>query len=259
MLRRAVTVTPLIELRPREALFHADGGWFSANWHFSFDTYHDPQNAGFGDLRVFNDDRLVPGAVWPMHPHRDIEGITYVAEGMFEHADSMGNGGVLPPGSVQRATLGSGMMHSERNHSTTEPLRFIQMWVMPAQRGLPPSVQQQSFSEDERRNVLRPVLVPAPGFGGPGAPSDPKAVTVHQDAAVYASLLDEGASLVHRFRDGFGGYLFIVNGGLELGRDGERAELDAGGAAKIGHEPSIELRGRDGGAELLLVETRLRQ
>jgi len=112
----------LIEIRPRDTIYRADGGWFRARWHFSFDRYYDPANMGWGDLRVFNDDTLMPGAVWPMHPHRDIEGITYVAEGTFEHADSHGNGGVLSPGSVQRLTLGSGMMHSERNHSATEPM-----------------------------------------------------------------------------------------------------------------------------------------
>ncbi len=132
----------MIQVRSKEEIYHKEGGWFAANWHFSFDEYYDPQNMGFGTLRVFNDDRLVPGAVWPMHPHRDIEGLTYVVEGTFEHSDSMGNGGVLAAGSVQRATLGSGMMHSEMNHSKTEPMRFIQMWIMPRERGLPPSVEQ---------------------------------------------------------------------------------------------------------------------
>ncbi|MEP6679978.1 MAG: pirin family protein [Chloroflexota bacterium] len=245
----------MIELRPRESLYHADGGWFSANWHFSFDTYRDAANTQFGDLRVFNDDRLVPGAIWPMHPHRNIEGITYVAEGTFRHADSMGNGGVLLPASVQRATLGAGMMHSEQNGSETEPMRFIQMWIMPAQLELPPSVEQHSFSEEERRNVLRPVLVPAPGFGGDGAPSAQGAVTVHQDAALYASLLDPRAAVGLRLRPGFGGYLFVVHGALEgVGSAGPLAEA---GAAKIWDEPDVELRAGPDGAELIVVETRL--
>ena len=153
----------MITLRPPASLHHTDGGWFSARWHFSFDFYEDPENTWFGDLRVFNDDTLVPGAVWPMHPHRDIEGITYVAEGMFEHADSRGNGGVLPPGSVQRATLGYGMQHSEGNHSQTEPMRFIQMWIIPARRGLEPSVEQRSFDEPSRRARGLAVRVPVAG------------------------------------------------------------------------------------------------
>jgi len=241
-----------IVLRPRASLFHAEGGWFSANWHFSFDQYSDEANMGIGDLRVFNDDRLVPGAAWPMHPHRDIEGITYVAEGTFEHADSRGNGGILHPGAVQRATLGSGMQHSERNASKTEPMRFIQMWIMPSRRGLDPSIEQREFALESRRNVLKPVLVPAPGFGGDGAPKADDAVTVHQDAAVYAAMLDASKKVRHTFRPGFGGYLFVVHGSLAQPR------LDEGGAAKILQEKALELEAGPTGAEVLLVETRTR-
>jgi quercetin 2,3-dioxygenase len=246
----------MILLRPRASLFHVEGGWFSANWHFSFDTYVDPENTWFGDLRVFNDDRLIPGAVWPMHPHRDIEGITYVAEGMFEHADSMGNGGVLPPGSVQRATLGSGMEHSEGNHSTTEQMRFIQMWIIPARRGLEPSIEQREFPEAARRGRWLPVLVPAPGFGGPGAPVNPDAVTVHQDAAVYATLLDAGESVQHRFRPTFAGYVFVVHGTAALASVTDPGgELTEGGAAKVIDETDLTVTAGTGGAEVLLVET----
>src|SRR5437899_12069514 len=136
----------MIDIRRDKEIYDKEGGWFRARWHFSFDEYFDPDWVQFGYLRVFNDDRLVPGVAWPMHPHRDIEGITYVAEGTFEHADSRGNDGILPPGSLQRATLGSGMEHSERNGSKTEPMRFIQMWIIPARRGLEPSVEQRSYS-----------------------------------------------------------------------------------------------------------------
>ena len=240
-----------VVLRPRASLYHAEGGWFSANWHFSFDQYWDDANMGLGDLRVFNDDRLVPGAAWPMHPHRDIEGITYVAEGTFEHADSRGNGGILPPGSVQRATLGSGMQHSERNGSKAEPMRFIQMWIMPSRRGLEPSIEQREFSPESRRNRLKPLLVPAPGYAKDGAPRATDAVTVHQDAAVYAALLDPRAKVRHEFRPGFGGYLFVVHGSLA------KPELDEGGAAKIWSEPAIEIEAGDEGAEVLLVETKV--
>jgi redox-sensitive bicupin YhaK (pirin superfamily) len=207
---------------------------------------------GIGDLRVFNDDRLVPGAAWPMHPHRDIEGITYVAEGTFEHADSRGNGGVLHPGAIQRATLGSGMQHSERNGSKTEPMRFIQMWIMPSRRGLEPSIEQREFTTEARRNVLKPVLIPAVDFGGDGAPKAPDAVTVHQDAAVYAGLLDVNKKVRHEFRPSFGGYLFVVHGSLV------RPELDEGGAAKILDEAAMDLEAGAEGAEVLLVETRTR-
>jgi redox-sensitive bicupin YhaK (pirin superfamily) len=239
-----------VEVRPRASLFHAEGGWFEARWHFSFDRYRDDARMGLGDLRVFNDDRLVPGAAWPMHPHRDIEGITYVAEGTFEHADSRGNGGVLPPGSVQRATLGSGMMHSERNGSKTEPMRFIQMWILPARRGLEPSIEQRSYGEDARQDRLLPVLVPAPGYGGADAPASGDAVTVHQDAALYAALLSPAAAVTHGFRDGFDGYLFVVHGALDT------PAVDEGGAAVVRGERSLPLRASAAGAEVLLVETR---
>jgi redox-sensitive bicupin YhaK (pirin superfamily) len=242
--------------RRRDTLHHTEGGWFRANWHFSFDDYDDRENTWFGDLRVFNDDTLVPGAVWPMHPHRDIEGITYVAEGMFEHADSRGNGGILPPGSVQRATLGSGMEHSEGNHSQTESMRFIQMWIIPRERGLEPSIEQHSFSDEERRGRWLPVLVPAPGYGGPGAPVNPDAVTVHQDAALYATLLDPDRAVRHSFRPGYNGYLFVVKGDAHVATDGDAVEIDPGGAVKIEGEPDVTVRARGGGAELILVETR---
>jgi redox-sensitive bicupin YhaK (pirin superfamily) len=246
----------MITFRPRETLHHTEGGWFRANWHFSFDTYVDPENTWFGDLRVFNDDTLVPGAVWPMHPHRDIEGITYVAEGTFEHADSMGNGGILLPGSVQRATLGSGMQHSEGNHSQTEPMRFIQLWIIPSKRGLPPSVEQRSYSEESRRGRWLPVLVPGEGYGSPDAPINPDAVTVHQDAAMFATLIAPGESRSHRFRPAFNGYLFIVHGSANVAAGEDAGDLEEAGAAKIEAEHEVVVRAGDRGAELLLVETR---
>ncbi|HJV05565.1 MAG TPA: pirin family protein, partial [Actinomycetota bacterium] len=134
----------MIKVRRDPEIYDVEGGWFHARWHFSFDRYRDPENTSFGTLRVFNDDRLVPGAVWPLHPHRDIEGLTYVVEGTFRHADDLGGDyELLPAGSAQRMTLGSGAWHSEQNASETEPMRFIQMWIIPRERGLPPSVEQK--------------------------------------------------------------------------------------------------------------------
>ncbi len=233
----------MIDVRRREEIYHKEGGWFAASWHFSFDEYYDPQNMGFGSLRVFNDDRLVPGAVWPMHPHRDIEGLTYVVEGTFEHSDSMGNGGVLAAGSVQRATLGSGMMHSEMNHSKTEPMRFIQMWIMPRERGLPPSVEQKSFTLEERTNVLLPAVSPD---GGDGVE-----VSVHQDAWVYLSRLEEAKAVEHEFAPGFGAYLFLIEGEVSL--NGER--LTSGDAALISDEKRLAIEALLP-SELIMVEVR---
>ena len=137
-------------------------------------------------MRVFNDDRLIPGAIWPMHPHRDIEGLTYVVEGSFRHQDDVGGApGPLPAGSVQRMTLGSGALHSEQNASQTEPMRFIQIWIMPAERGLTPGVEQKVFTEADRTDRL---LRAISGDGG-------DAVLVHQDAHVFVSHLDPGVSV----------------------------------------------------------------
>ena len=232
----------MIEVRRKSEIYHKEGGWFSANWHFSFDEYHDPENMGFGTLRVFNDDRLVPGAVWPMHPHRDIEGLTYVVEGTFRHADSLGNGGVLPAGSVQRMTLGSGAYHSEQNGSQTEPIRFIQMWIMPRERGLRPSVEQKVFTREDRTNVLLPVITQDGSSG----------VSVHQDASVYVSRLDEGQSLEYQFKRGFGAYLFLIEGEIEL--NGER--LAVGDAARIRDEERLAVRARQP-SELIMVEVQV--
>jgi redox-sensitive bicupin YhaK (pirin superfamily) len=234
----------VIRVRRDEEIFRAEGGWFQARWHFSFDRYHDPENMGFGrHLRVFNDDRLVPGAVWPMHPHRDIEGITYVVEGEFEHADSLGEDGVLPAGSVQRMTLGSGAEHSERNHRADIPMRFIQMWILPAQRGLPPSVEQRVFTEEDRTDRLLEALSPE-GGGPEGGP-----VKVHQDARVFVSRMSPGTSLQRDLPEGFGWYLYCIEG--DCGLNGEK--LGTGDAAKIEAEREVRLDA-SATSELIAVE-----
>ncbi|MFB3881785.1 MAG: pirin family protein [Armatimonadota bacterium] len=218
----AVTVNRLrIEVRRDREIHRADGGWYQACWHFSFDDYHDPQNMGVGLLRVFNHDHLVPGAVWPLHPHRDIEGLTYVVSGEFEHADSLGNDGVLRAGGVQRMTLGSGAFHSERNHSQAEPMEFIQMWIMPDTAGLEPSVEQHQFTVEDRANVLLQAIRPV-GSEGIG-------VTVHQDASVYLSRLDPGVEVSHSFREQRAGYLYLMDGAATLGS----LSLNQGDAAKL--------------------------
>jgi redox-sensitive bicupin YhaK (pirin superfamily) len=235
------TAAPIAVRRDSE-IFATDGGWFRARWHFSFDHYHDPDNMNVGQLRVFNHDTLVAGAVWPMHPHRDVEGITYILSGEFEHADSLGNGGVLLPGGVQRMTLGSGAYHSERNHSKTQEMQFIQMWIMPSQRGLPPSNEQQQYAETDRANRLLRVLKPL-GADGEGIP-------VHQDAAIYVSRLDPGASITHAFGPGRLGYLYLISGVAAI--NGER--LTTGDAAKILGEGALTVEATET-SELILVDT----
>lgn len=233
----------MIEIRRDAEIYGKDGGWFSARWHFSFDEYLDPRNMGFGTLRVFNDDRLIPGAVWPLHPHRDVEGLTYVVDGTFRHEDDVGGSpGMLPAGSVQRMTLGSGAWHSEQNGSDTEPLRFIQLWIMPAERGLPPGVEQKVFTKQDRTDRL---LKAISGQGGDAA-------LVHQDAAVYLSSMNPGTKLEHAFDAGHGAYLYVIEGALRLNDE----KLETGDAAKISDEPAITLEAQ-APTELLMVEVRL--
>jgi quercetin 2,3-dioxygenase len=210
----------------RDAEIHAEEGeWFKARWHFSFDRYRDPNQMGIGPLRVFNDDRLIPGADWPMHPHADVEGLTYVVEGTFEHADSLGNNGILQPGAIQRMTLGSGALHSERNGSKTEPMRFLQFWILPDTPSLPPSVEQRQFTKEDRRNRLLRVV----------GPEGDEVVGVHQDASVEIGSLEPGADIERSFDDGRAGYLYLINGGARLGDD---EKLATGDAVKI-HGPEL--------------------
>jgi redox-sensitive bicupin YhaK (pirin superfamily) len=208
-------------VRPDRDIYDIDGGWFHARWHFSFDQYFDAENMNVGLLRVFNHDTLRPGAIWPMHPHRDIEGITYVVAGEFEHADSLGNGGVLLPGGVQRMTLGSGCEHSERNHSQTEEMQFIQMWVIPSQRGLTPAVEQRQYTTGDRHNRLLRILRPE-GSEGEG-------VLVHQDASTYVARLDSGIAVEHSFGDERAGYAYLIDGAAAFNDE----DLTTGDAAKI--------------------------
>jgi redox-sensitive bicupin YhaK (pirin superfamily) len=234
---------PLKIRRDRE-ISDVDGEWFRARWHYSFDTYHDPEYTSFGSMRVFNDDRLIPGAIWPMHPHRDIEGLTYVVEGSFRHEDNVGGDpGPLPAGSVQRMTLGSGAWHSEQNASGTEPMRFIQIWIMPAERDLPPAVEQRVFTVQDRTDRLLRVI------GGDGG----DAVLVHQDAHVLVARLNPGVEARHELGDGRGAYLYVIDGAVEA--NGEA--MATGDAAQVTDEPTVAIRAGEV-TELILVDVALR-
>lgn len=233
----------MIVIRRDNEIHSVEGGWFKARWHFSFDTYRDPQNDGFGALRVFNDDRLVPGAVWPLHPHRDVEGITYVVEGLFGHEDNVGGAfGPLPAGSVQRMTLGSGAWHSERNASPDQPMRFIQLWILPHTAGLLPGVEQREFTREDRTNRLLKVIGPE----GDGA------VRVHQDASVHVCRLEPGAAVHHALVAGRGAYAYLIEG--EAAFDGHA--LATGDAAKVHGQPGLDVKALSV-SELILVDVPL--
>jgi len=233
----------VIKIRRDDEISDVDGDWFRARWHYSFDTYHDPEYMQFGTMRVFNDDRLIPGAIWPLHPHRDIEGLTYVVEGSFGHQDDVGGApGPLPAGSVQRMTLGSGAWHSEQNASETEPMRFIQIWIMPKERGLTPGVEQKIFTTQDRTDLLLKVI----------SGDDGDAVLVHQDAHVFVSRLNPGVTVGHSLEDGRGAYLYVIEGDVEV--NGER--MTTGGAAQITEEPQVRITA-SAASELILVDLSL--
>ncbi len=234
----------MLQIRRDEEIFFKDGGWFTARWHFSFDDYHDPQQMGVGALRVFNDDRIVAGAAWPMHPHRDVESLTYVVEGRFEHADSLGNGGQLEPGAVQVMRFSSrGAQHSERNASDAQPLRFIQFWILPSHEGLESSLQQRQYTTEDRTDRWLQVMGPAGEDG----------LDLAQDARVLVSRLGPGTSLSHEFDEGRGGYVYMIDGTATF-----NAEKVAGGDAAKMQGPehfgveAVEM------SELILIDVPLR-
>lgn len=234
----------MLEIRRDEDIYHADAGWFRARWHFSFDTYRDPHWNGVGPLRVFNHDQLAPGAIWPMHPHVDVEGITYVWKGTFRHADSLGNRGVLHPGGVQMMTLGSGARHSEQNASPAEPMEFLQLWILPDTPSLPPRNQQRQFTKADRTDRLLRVI----------GPDGRDAIGVHQDASVYVAALTAGSGVSHSFGSGRGGYAYLIEG--EATFDDEK--LAGGDSARItDHDDDLCITATEA-SELILVDVPLR-
>ncbi|MBW3563069.1 MAG: pirin family protein, partial [Actinobacteria bacterium] len=191
----------MLTIRRSADIHEEDGGWFNARWHFSFAGYRDPDQMGVGALRVFNDDRLIPGADWPMHPHRDIESLTYVVEGRFGHADSLGNGGTLEPGAAQVMRFSSrGALHSERNASDDEPMRFIQFWILPGEEDLESSVQQRQFSTEDRTDRWLQIMGPQGEDG----------LDLAQDARALVSRLTPGNHLEHTFGEGRAGYVYVI-------------------------------------------------
>jgi quercetin 2,3-dioxygenase len=210
----------VLEIRRGEEIYEADGGWFNARWHFSFDQYHDPEQMGVGPLRVFNDDRIIAGAVWPMHPHQDIESLTFVVEGDFEHADSLGNEGRLKPGAAQVMRFShEGALHSERNGSDDEGMRFIQFWILPSEEGLESSLQQQQYTVEDRTNRWLQIM----------GPEGEEGLDLSQDASVLVSRLEPDTMLPHDFAEGRGGYVYMIEGKGTFDQD----TLEGGGAAKL--------------------------
>jgi quercetin 2,3-dioxygenase len=230
----------MISFRDRMARGQTRTGWLDSRHSFSFAHYHDPAQMGFRSLRVINEDRVIPGAGFPRHGHRDMDIISYVLAGALEHKDSLGNGAVIRPGEVQRMSAGSGILHSEFNPSQTEPVHFLQIWIIPDQVGLPPSYEQKAFPVAERRGRLR--LVAAP-HGEEGA------VTVHQDARLFIADLKPGERVVHEVARGRGLWLQLARGIAAV----NGTEMREGDGAAVTDEPSVAIEAETA-AEILLFD-----
>jgi redox-sensitive bicupin YhaK (pirin superfamily) len=239
----------LIIIRQPDSIFQARGiiekGTFEGHWHFSFDQYYDRDYSHFGTLRVFNDDTLSPGATWPLHPHRNIEVVTYCAGGVFRHADERGEGNILRKGWVQHTTVGRGMSHSEINDNKFAPMRFIQMWFLPNEADLEPALQQKPVEQPERTNKLLPLVS--------SDASDAGALPIASDARVFSSYLKTGRTVEHLLETGRGAYLYILEGGSA--RVNGHTVPTLGAAKAIGGQ-SLKIRA-DANIELLLVEVPL--
>lgn len=234
----------MIKIRRDSEIYDKEGGWFRARWHFSFDDYNDPEYDSFGAMRVFNDDRLIAGTIWPMHPHRDVEGLTYVVEGSFGHEDNVGGAyGPLPAGSVQRMTLGSGALHSEQNASQDEPMRFIQIWILPDTGGLKPEVEQKVLTKDDRTDRLLKVMGPEGG----------SVVKIHQDASVYLSSLSPGTEVLHMIGEGRGVYVYLIEGAAKFGGE----DASRGDAAQVTEQTELHIVAQEP-SELILVDVPMR-
>ena len=216
----------MLQIRHSEERGAANHGWLNSHHSFSFGSYHDPKHMGFGPLLVINEDRVTPGQGFGTHGHRDMEIISYVLDGALEHKDSMGTGSVLHYGDVQRMSAGSGVRHSEFNHSNTEGLHFLQIWIQPNVTGIAPSYEEKHFSPESKRGKLR-LIASSDGRHG--------SVLIHQDAALYASILQEGEQAEHALDEGRLAYVHLIRGSLVV----NGTPLKAGDALKLTQEAAV--------------------
>jgi len=235
----------MIQVRKANERGKVNMGWLDSKHTFSFGHYFDPDYMGFGNLRVINEDRVEPGKGFGTHGHEDMEIISYVIDGGLEHKDSMGNGSVIRPGDVQRMSAGTGVRHSEFNHSQDEPVHFLQIWILPEKKGLAPGYEEKHYPAEDKQDRLRLV-------GSRDARDG--SLTIHQDVDLYAGLLSEGTELTHVFakgRDDKGrhGWLQVVRGSLALGDE----TLEAGDGAAIAKTDAVTIRATSD-AEILLFD-----
>lgn len=232
----------MIRITKEMQQYKGEHGWLTTYHHFSFAEYHDPARSGFGPLRVFNDDIIAPGTGFDFHRHEDMEIVTYVIEGELEHRDSLGNHGIIVPGEIQRMSAGTGVLHSEFNHSAEKPLRLLQIWLYSDTRGLRPSWEQKRYSKEQRRNRLLPVISPAESrMDG--------SLAVNQDATFYIASLEPGTEQSHKLRKGRIAYLFVIKGRIRVGEK----VLHSRDIAEIEDEDSLVIRA-EGETELILID-----
>jgi quercetin 2,3-dioxygenase len=230
----------MIAVRKSQDRGHANHGWLDSYHTFSFADYYDPDEMGFGTLRVINEDRVAPGKGFGTHPHRDMEIISYVLDGALAHKDSMGTGSVIRPGDVQRMSAGTGVSHSEFNPSPTDPVHFLQIWIEPSELGVKPSYEQKTFLSEQKKGRLRLVASPDAAEGS---------VKIHQDARVYAALVNGEDAVTYTLPPGRRAYLHVARGNVQV----NGTELAPGDGARIVGEKELRLSGGRN-AEVLLFD-----
>jgi redox-sensitive bicupin YhaK (pirin superfamily) len=230
----------MITIRRSNERGGGDFGWLNTHHTFSFDTYHDPRFTGFRSLRVINEDWVQGGHGFPMHPHRDMEIITYLMEGALEHKDSLGNGSIIRPGDGQRMSAGTGVRHSEANASDTEVAHLLQIWILPDRSGHKPEYEQKSFPEAEKLGKFRLIASPDGQDGS---------VTIHQDAKLYVSWLEPGQEVRYDLGEGRYGWLQVAKGGVEL----NGKSLNQGDGAAVSKEQRLIVKSASE-AEVLLFD-----
>jgi len=218
----------MITIRPSAERGTFDHGWLQSAHTFSFADYHDPRHMGYRRLRVINEDHVAAGQGFGMHPHRDMEIVTWILDGALEHKDSMGNGSVIRPGDAQRMSAGTGVLHSEFNPSKTDSTHLLQIWLFPSERGIQPGYEEKHFPRSSRLNKLAPMATPDGRDGS---------VVIHTDAAIYATILEKGQSVKHRLASGRGAWLQVARGEVTL--NGQR--LKAGDGASVEDERDLAI------------------
>lgn len=231
----------MMTIRPAQDRGIANLGWLDSRHTFSFGQYFDPNHMGFADLRVINEDKVIPGQGFPTHGHEDMEIVTYVLEGALEHKDSIGTGSVIRPGDVQRMSAGTGIRHSEYNASKTEPVHLLQIWILPEQKGIEPEYEQKNFAIAEKQGQFR-LVGSRDGRNG--------SITIHQDINLYAAVLSEGEVLDYNFAPERVAWLQVARGTLQLNDQ----TLSAGDGVAIAQEAMMTLQGSAPDTEVLLFD-----